>query len=341
MKNLSFIILAVFISACSKVEKFQQNADSMEKTTKSLTNDSVDVKKITKAQFEQYRSDKSRETRLKYFNAMRDEEGMGRKISAAAIYFESFEFQLWTGIDSIEDEEIRDKMFKVAAEEITQSLSDLHAEINLKKMSPTKSGKNNNDEMNFYALAATVHMNNAFQEKLVKTKAVDEVSMYEMIKDSLIKRHNNDYNLKAFQKPFVNGPVRKVMLDFLKARVDILSALALRNLTSKDKLSFLQTIRGGLFKITGGFFGTIDLPETYDRTDYVTNEYTVGFLSAAVDTRRLLQELNDGQEVVLEKTIKSAYEHISLPTKEDKNDTGVTVIDDTKEEIRTLINHLL
>jgi hypothetical protein len=139
----------------------------------------------------------------------------------------------------------------------------------------------------------------------------------------------------------VNGPVRKAMIDFLKARVDILSALALSNLTTKKNLTVVQTIKGGLFKISGGFFGNIDLPETYDPTDYVTNEFTVSYLSAAVDTRRLIQELNNGQEVVLEKTIKSAFEHISLPTKEDKNDTGVTIIDDVKEEIRVLINHLL
>ena len=341
MKNFSFIVLAVFLASCSKVEKLEQNANSMEKTAKSLSNDSEDTKEITVTMYEQFRSAEARETRLKYFKAMQDEEGMGRKITAAAVYFESFEFQLWSGIDSVEGVENREKMFKLAAEELSQTISDLHAKINLKNMSPTKSGKSNNDEMNFYALAATVHMNHAFQENLAKEGAVPEVSMYDLIKGSLIKRHNNDYNMKAFEKPFVNGPVRKAMLDFLKARVDMLSALALSNLTTKKNIKFLQSIKGGLFKITGGFFGNIDLPETYDPTDYVTNEFTIGYLSAAVDTRRLLQELNGGQEVVLEKTVKSAFEHISLPTKEDKNDTGVTIIDNVKEEIKVLINHLL
>lgn len=337
MKKSSIALACLLLTtACSKVKELDQRTESMEKTTKEMSGTTGAMKETTSTMYQQIRSKEAEDTRDEKFNVlMKKEADSGERVTAAGVYFRSMEFQLWNNNGSFDNKGALQGYYLDAANEFTRRILDLYEKINLKKMSPTK---NNKMDMSFYALAAAVHMNHHYQEELAKNKKTVPTSMYDLIKNALIKDYENK-RLLEHEEVLVSGINREIMIELLKARVDMLSALALKNLTDKRDMTLTQKAKGLLFKLTNGSLGTIDLPEVYGTSNEASKIYVEKYLDGALKAKKFLETI--GIEKELEKTLKSAYENIEfndkIPASAEKEET----LDNKKEVIRGLINDLL
>lgn len=346
----SALLLAVlsFSVACSKVDKAEKNMNDMKDNTVAMSKTTDEMKDTTTIMYQQIRSKEAEDTRNKKFEILNDDDkGFGEKIAAAAVYFKSFEFQLWTAQKGFDDNHARDVLLLDAANEFTKRLCDLYEKINVKKMSPTKDGRAHRAEQAFYALAVTMHMNHHYQEELIDAKAdVKGISFYDVMKKALEKDGNGE-NLKDYEEVLVSGINKEMMIELMKARVDMLSALALKNLTDKRDMTFGQKLKALLFKASGGKLGSIDLPETYAKANEPTKKQTITYLENAVKVKNFLARQNIDK--ALEKTLKSAFAHLDLgEIQRDQQADNMVEVGETKEEsdkrkveIKSLIDMLL
>jgi hypothetical protein len=335
------VLLAVLTLSvsCSKVEKVEKNMDKMMQKTQQMSSTTEEMKETHTIMYQQIRSKEAEDTRNKKFEILNSkDEDFGSKISAADVYFKSFEFQLWTAQKGFDDQHTRDVLLLDAANEFTMRICDIYNKLNLKKMSPTNDGKKHSAEMSFYALAATMHLNHHYQEELIDDKAgLKAISFYDIVKSALLK-DSNGMAMTEYEEVLVSGLNKEIMTELVKARVDILSALALKNLTDKRNMTLGQKLKAGLYKLTNGKLGSIELPEMFSKSNDATNKQTIKYLDGATKTKIFLADI--GTEKKLEKTLKSAYSKIKLgeeqPQSEDEKELNVN-----RTEIRTLIDGLL
>ena len=346
-KSLALLAILSFSVACSKVEKAEKNMQSMKTQTEQMSQTTEQMEETTNVMYQQVRSKEAEDTRNKKFSILKDKKaGFGEKIAAASVYFKSFEFQLWsaTGTDDLET---RDVLLLDAVNEFTKKVSDIYEKINVKRMSPTRDGRFQSDEHAFYALAVTMHMNHHFQDQLIDEKNdLKAISFYDIIKSALDKDDSGEA-LTEYEEILVSGANKEIMTELIKARVDMLAALALKNLTDKRDMTLGQTLKAALFKISGGKLGSIDLPETFTKSNGSTRKQTIKYLENATKARDFL--LYVGVKKELEKTLKSAFSKINLGDKEPRNGQDQsevpTVVNDEddsdKMEIKNLINGLI
>lgn len=347
MKSSSVVLACLLLTvSCSKIKDLEDRTEKMEKSTTQMSTTTNDMKDTTGVMYQQLRSGDSASLRLATYTHLRKSDtGMGDKIADASIYLKAMEFQLWTDNDLYDDIYMRNALYLDAANEFTKRICDVHSKIKIKKMNPTNADKvtsRNNDEMTFYAFAVALHMNHHFQDIVVLSDSkLQSYSMNDMIKKALAKDANQKA-LEEHEEILVNGENREVMIDLLKARVDMLSALALKNLTRKEDMTIGQTAKAAIFKITGGRLGEIDLPEVYDISNDATKTWTQKYLDAALTTKNFLRSI--GVSKPLEKTLKSAFKKIDFNEKKqsavDSSDDHKEV-DSKKEEIKVLIEGLL
>ena len=242
MKYSSLVLATLLLSvSCSKVKELDDRTKNMdENTTKmsSTTNDMSrkmdETNQNTGNMYQQLRLKEAEETRERKFAILMDDKAdMGSRITAAGVFYKSLEYQLYSDNGTFDNKEHLQSLYLDAANEFTRRLLDLYNKIDVKKMDPSKKGSRHADEMSFYALAATLHENNFYQEAITKSKNSAPVSMYDMIKKSLKK----DFNGKVLEKHeeiLVNGINREIMIELIKARVDMIAALGLNNLTTQN-----------------------------------------------------------------------------------------------------------
>lgn len=336
MKSSSVVLACLLLTgACSKVQELDKRTESMEKSTEKVSAVTDEMKETTTVMYLQIRSKEAEDTRDEKFHILMDKDAdSGARFTAAGVYFKSFEFQLWNDNNTYDTRDALEVLYLDAANEFTRRIVDLYSKINTKKMSPTKDNKMENS---FYALAASVHMNHSFQDDVAKSKSSSSVSMYDVIKKALQK----DYKrrpLKDYEEVLVSGINREIMIELIKARVDILSALALKNLTDKRDMTLGQKAKGLLFKVTGGMLGSIDLPEVYDQSNSATRNLTEKYLDGAMKAKAFLAEI--GVEKNLEKNLKSAFKNIDFNEK-NRDENEKVRIDTQKEAIRSMINSLI
>lgn len=338
MKNISIALTCLLLaSACSKVQKAEENMKNMERTTTKMSATTDEMKDVSEVVYRQMRPKEAEETRsAKMAELLNPKVDMDGKFLAATVYFMSFEYQLWTGNNNFDSLDTRHTLLLQVANEFTKKVSGIYKKIKTKKMSPTKEGRSQNDEMAFYALAATMHATNTFQEeKSVKNGTFPVISFYDMVKTSLLKEVNG-YNYEDYESVLVTGTNKEMMIELIKARVDVFAALALKNLTDKRNMTLGQKAKSLLFKLTGGRLGSIDLPEVYDQSNDPTKDSVITYLEGALKAKNFLREI--GVNKTLEKTTRSALINIDLG--EEVSD-GDVAMDEKREEIQSLINKIL
>ncbi len=158
-----------------------------------------------------------------------------------------------------------------AADEFTRRISDLYELLDLSKMSPLN--KSNKMEMSFYALAATIHKNNHFQDQVTVGQDTPTISFYDLIKNALRKDTNGEELLK-YEEVLVQGINREIMIELIKARVDVFAALAIKNLTDKRVLTIAPVEED-------------KLPEA----NKVTQATTASYLGASLGAKKFLLEI--------------------------------------------------
>lgn len=341
MKKSSMVFACLLLTgACSKVKELEKRTENMENSTTEMSSTTNEMKKTTSVMYEQLRLGNSAMIRLENFEHLINPNiNIEYKLAAASTYYQAFEFQLMTDEELEDYPELRDMLLLDAANQYAKHICGAYKKLNVGKMSPTMKDSSHNDEMIFYALAATVHMNNHYQELVVKSdSSLTTYSMYNMIKNALTKDVNKSA-LKDYEKLLVNGTSKKAIIDLLKARVDFLGALALKNLTDKDEMNLSQKAKGAIFKITGGRLGGIDLPELYNESNDTTKEQTIKYLDAALSTKKFLVSI--GVEKPLEKTLKSAFKHIDFDEANSHLESERKEIDVNKDKIKSLIDGLM
>jgi hypothetical protein len=310
MKSL-FIVLAVlsFGVSCSKVEKAKSTTKEMNSATQEI---------VTKE------ADDQRENKLLVLKS--EKESLSSKIAAAHDYFLAFDFQR-TGQSKNE------KLLLMAVRDFKVVAQDLHSKIKVKRMSPLKDGENQSDEHAFYALAASMD-----------SKSTEGgVSFYDLIRWAL-RREEYREQLKSYEAELVTGKNKEIMIDLMKARMDIMATLALKELTDEDNLTLGQKVKAVLFDVTGGVLGSIDLPETFTDANDVTKDAAISFLERASKALRVLKDI--GVEKKLQRTLRSAFSKIDLSDRRKRDQEHLhpdleREIDQRREATRQLIDELL
>jgi hypothetical protein len=336
MKKSSLVLACLlFAGACSKVKELDKRTENMEKATSKMSATTDDLKDTTTVMYQQIRSKEAEDTRDEKFDILlRDEADMGSRVTAAGVYFKSMEFQLWNDNGTFDDQNALEVLYIDAANEFTRRMNDLYSKVDTKDMSPTGEDKM---DLSFYAVAAAIHMNHTYQEDVARRKHIETVSMYDLIKKALLKDANHK-PLQEHEEILINGINKEIMIELIKARVDIMSALALKNLTDKREMTLSQKASGLLFKASFGKLGKIDLPGVYDESNDATKTYATKYLESANKAKAFLKEI--GVTKSLEKTVKSAYKNINLG----EGKAGAVVkmdADSKKENIKNLINSLM
>ncbi len=332
VKPSSLLVALVLVSACSKVKEINKRTQSMERATEQVSNTTEDLRETTTVMYQQERSREAEATREEKFQILMDDEAeLGGRLTAAGVYLQSFEFQLWAGNESFDDQRALERFYLDAVNEFTRRSADLFEKINLRRMSTVRKDKM---ELSFYALAASLHLNHAFQEEQARKTGRPLVSMYSLIKNAL-KKEKDRRPLLAHEEVLLTGINKEIMTEFLKARVDILSAFALKNLTDQNDLTLTQRAKALIFRITGGRLGEIDLPEVYQETNAATRTFITRNLDSAVETRQYLRTVS--VEKKLERTLESAFKSIDL----NESRTAPPAIDQRRQEIRKLIDLLV
>ena len=336
MKKSVLILAVLSLSiSCSKVNKMEKNMDSMKAKIEQISSTTEEMKTTTVVIYQQ-----AEDTRNKKFNILNSaDEQIGSKIAAAAVYFKSFEFQLWSAQKDFDNKHARDVLILDAVNEFTKRISDVYGKINLKKMSPTNDGKKHNAEQAFYALAATMHMNHHYQDELIDSNAeVQAISFYDIVKSALRKDSDGEA-MTDYEEVLLSGMNKEIMVELIKARVDMISALGLKNLTDKRNMTLSQKIKGALFKISGGKLGSIELPETFSKSNEPTKKQTIKYLEAANNAKEFLHYIGVDKE--LERTLKSAYSKISLGDDNQEQSETKDEAYTKKAQIRSLIDGLI
>lgn len=259
------------------------------------------------------RSKEAEATRAEKFEAvLSKKKDIGEKITSAAVFYKSFEFQLAT---LKEKSRLADRMdgFRLdAVNEFTRRMSDLYRKIKPAKMSPTKDRNNDNA---FYAFAAALHMNHHFQEQISHDNNLKTVSFLDIIQDALRKERDGEY-LKEYEDVLLTGMNREMIVELLKARVDIAAAIAFSYMTDKREMGIKAKGKGLLFKLSGGRLGSIQVPMTLNEANESTRRSTIQTLDAAIKVKRFLGEI--GVEKELEKYLRSAYQNLTFSGSDDQ-----------------------
>jgi hypothetical protein len=284
MKKLILVLFSLtLVTACSKGKKENGLHDTHQNLPSSLDNRTP----LLPAEAEQLRTEKISDLTNR-------NSGLNEKILAAAGYFQAMEYQSQNN-KSLADME---NLWAEAIEDFLRRLADIHREVRFKKMSPLKDSKRQTDEMAFYALAATMHLKTS-------NKAL---SIYELINQALKKTAHQ--NTLHHEELLLRDENQKMVVDLLKARVDILSALALETLTDDKHMSTGQKFRTLLFKVSAGKMGKMDIPTDSLRATPESRKQEIELLEQALKTQRFLSDL--GTSKVLEKRVRSALGNVKL-----------------------------
>lgn len=315
MKFSAFILLGTLaLVSCSKTSG--TGISELEQKKEAITPENVNVL-VNTSNEEEIFSLESRKARDSQFELLLDERlNLSSRILAARNYFSSFDFQIR---HDIKKEEVLEALYFEATNEFSHRIPEIFEQVNPKKLSPFKA--KNKAALSFYAIAAALDESNL------------SVSFYHLMKKALVKE-KNEKELLRHEEPLVIKDSKEITIELLKARVDILTVLALENLTDKKNMTLGQKTKALLFKVTGGLLGSIDLPEIYDQSNTVTKDLAHKLLNQAVLTKNFLSEI--GVSKSLDKTLRSALKKIDF--NESKEDAAE---DQRREELKSLINHLL
>lgn len=261
------------------------------------------------------RSKEAEATRAEKFDAvLSKKKDIGDKITSAAVYFKSYEYQLATLKETSRLSHKMDSFRLDAVNEFTRRMSDLYKKIKPEKMSPTK---DRNLDNAFYAFAAALHMNHHFQENMAEDHNFSTISFLDIVKEALRKERDGEY-LKEYEDVLLTGINREMVIELLKARVDILAGIAFSYMTDKREMGIKAKGKGLLFKLSGGKLGSIKVPMTLDDANDSTRRMTIKTLDAAIKTKRFLSDI--GVEKELEKYLRSGYSNLAFS--EDNKDNG-------------------
>lgn len=299
----------------------------------------------TGTMYQQVRSGSSSETRDTQMEKIKREDvAIGEKIAAAGKFFKALEFQLWSNTAGFDDATQRDYSFLDATNEFFKIMNDFYANVadDLDKMSPLNlEGAKKNDHAIFYAMAVSMHLVHQYQDNQAQRRRFPVVSFYDLMKGAL-RKEKSGAAMKDYEREFVTGVNKEITLALLKARYDMLIALGLKNLVSRDDMKLWATIGAGAFQVTGGRIGNIKMKSKFLKSTGITQADINKKLDGAAKVKRLTNEL--GLELDMHKSMRSILTNIQYDEVNDQegNDMGAMAANNPKlKEHLNLIEELL
>ena len=249
----------------------------LDNKTTDLLGLSTDMDRETNSLYIKERQGAALAIRKDMLNEMDKATTMEAKISFAGAYFMAFEYQIWGG--SKEDDQTRlEGLYNCALQEYFREATQYMPEDykSNPKVDPTSQ---NNKDMNMYALAVTMHMENSYEIKqsidpsIVDAKP-DFVSMYDLLQRGLKKKADRDSgkikeaDMKDWQKEVLND--EQAFEYMIRVRENFLPMMTLAQL-SKIGIKgnwFQRMIHWSLFRA----FGMTIRPWTADIKDLNTEQ---------------------------------------------------------------------
>lgn len=330
--------LALLVSfGCSKVEKklnnFEKTTSNLDSTATGMSKKAEDIRVIASAIFPQIRSGDTIRIRNEEWEILKDKEvGLGEKMVAAGIFFQALEYQFWTAYNA-DTPHVLELMFRDAADEFQGRMYDMYRKVDVKGMSPINEGKKYSADMAFYAMAFTMDRRHYFQEELSrKYPHLKFVTFQEIIQGALTKEKNN-IPAGKHEAILLSGINKEIIIELYRARVDILAAMALRDLVDPRNMTIGNYSKAAVFLATGGRLGSIEVPDTYAESNAYTKMNVINYLKEAVKTKEFLTGLNIKKP--LEKKLKSAFSAIDFKKADDAE-----IDDSARDEIQQLLQKL-
>lgn len=321
--------------ACSKADKVVEHTDQLVQETEEVAEKTEEVAQTTNYAVRIKRQNDSSTLRSRQFEIiMSDRTGMGQKLSAAALYFKNFEYQLWNPKEnSFDTLELRDELKREALTELYQKLGDVFnillqknfwGKTRLQRMSPLELSQNgkgineHNIEMVFYALASMSHYNNIIQVKAVRENEdiTSTESIYDLIRHSLSREKNGEH-LNQSDDIMLAGDNRTISIELLRARFNILLALATKDMATTEGLSFGRRFSRFWYGLTGGGLGSLAVRSSFQQTNLPTQKDINNKLSAALKVKHALEKA--GHSVEPHEDLKSMLENIEIDDTEAKS----------------------
>lgn len=278
--------------------KMEQTTTGMSNTTTQMSDTMDNMNENTTNMYLQIRQKEAADTRNKEMANLTDKyTDMGAKLTAGKKYFYSFEYQLWTG-RGVDNEEYRNELIEEAMEEFYRMLNDLYSDY--EAVSPVDIDSANIRTKAFYALATTMHFNNLHQvhnvKKYNKNNAVqvEELSIYEILKSALAKYNNTETTLELTPAEVVavRGFNIKITEALLNARMNFITALGVKDVVTKDHMSYGDMGRGLLYQMSRGRFGSLNLDSKFEVQNVYTQADVRKKLDGALKTKKIIVESN-------------------------------------------------
>lgn len=333
----------------SKMAGMDKKMGGMNLGLKSMQDVLVKMTNTMAAMFLEVRTKEAEDTREKKITIIKDpSRGIGEKIAAAVIYFKSLEFQLWTGNKPYDDNIMREKLFFDATSEFYKRASDfyiqghftrnLDSSVNALEKSfeliskrprileATNSPQNveflmSNTDLGLHALAVAMHYNLHLQEEFYRRSSTkfEIISFYDIVTRAIQKDHSGAA-LTAAESVVVDGINLEITKALLQARLNMILALAISDVTGAQKIEIqmnealesfgvghLEQIKkelklndyGALFSSVWNkeIKGEIRLPSTFETANEATKKSALKKFDGAIEVIEILESIGETPQI--------------------------------------------
>lgn len=288
-KATGFLLVAVFtVSACGPIDDMKEMKNTtaeMKETTKELAEVSKKMNKSTTRiddsagnTYRDMRLDTSISNGFKALNEMEAANSLEQKMTAAAYYMASFEFQVWKNKD-LDTPEVRQQMFALSVKRLFADIKEYVSSLNDSQNFPpliTATTSADNKLKNLYAIAAILHEVNPNQEIMHKVNNVAVTNMLELITEGLATAKSSNINqLPEYQKIVAQNEELAVLL--LQLRYNILTLKSISFVSNVQEKTTLATM-----------YLKSWTPDLSNLSNASKVEYAIKVTQAALDARNRL-----------------------------------------------------
>jgi hypothetical protein len=288
-------------SMATTTQSMAQTTDQMNQQMEQLKALTNGMELTTNALYEALRQGNSVTIREQALDTMNQSKTQEKKILYAGIYMMAFEFQVWSNTGD-DDEARRESLFQDLFIQLDKDLRN-YMSSDKPSLDPTST---NNNMMNLYAMAATLHMINPLQQQLVDNDPkIQLYSALTLIEDAL--QDNADLNNGKVQwtdlKPYQQEALSNLsdLQYILQLRANFIPALVISKFTSLEYANFLSKL------------GTLTFGFSADLTDIPLGSlyYYVSYMQEANANREFLQSVGSSADYNCRLTL--LYKGMKLP----------------------------
>lgn len=298
----------------STSNKISKTSNQLADQTAQVLGVSEELRRNTGDLYHQARSKEAEETRQRAREALDSDTSFEEKVTRSAIYFKSFEVQLWTNkhASQRDDDQFRDELKLEAVEEFFRTVQSFYEAIGSDH--DISASSTDISARALFALSVTMHETHYEQKRLLDEAKgkVKEVTMLNMIEETLKKSEMLKSgaltlgDLEAYEIAILeNEPSAR---NLLRMRFDILSAMTLA------KVSKINDPNHGT---VSGFFTQARLylrnwDSDFPKLNLAQQHQVETFLGEAIRMKGVLKSLQINS--ALESKIGTIYENMKLPS---------------------------